>query len=212
MTPRSLRFSAFILDLDRLCVVGPAGKAELRPKSFEVLRYLVEHPGRVVGKEEVINAVWPDVTVTDESLTRCISAVRRALGDGSQQIIKTVPKRGYLLDVGVSVVDRTIGAEQRRAEAYAPDDFLFLTEGRPTVAVFPFTAISEDPQRANCVSGIAEHIMAALSRCTWLTAIAGDVAQSGRIGHRANGEGRPSYVTRRRRAHRRSGAHHCPPP
>jgi adenylate cyclase len=163
MTPRSLQFSSFILDLDRMRVIGPAGKAELRPKSFDVLRYLVEHSSRVIGKEELIDAVWPNVTVTDESLTRCISDVRHVLGDASQEIIKTVPKRGYLLDVEVSVVDATIGAEARRVEAYAPVDFFFLTEGRPTVAVFPFAAISDSPQSANCVGGFAENIIVALS-------------------------------------------------
>jgi DNA-binding winged helix-turn-helix (wHTH) protein len=102
MAPRILQFAGFTLDLDRLCLLGPSGPAELRPKSFEVLRYLVEHPGRVVAKEEVMNAVWPDTTVTDESLTRCVSEARRALGDGRQQIIKTVPRRGYLVDVPIS--------------------------------------------------------------------------------------------------------------
>jgi formylglycine-generating enzyme required for sulfatase activity/DNA-binding winged helix-turn-helix (wHTH) protein len=101
MAAKSLQFSSFTLDLERMRVRGPNGDADLRPKSFEVLRYLVEHSGRVVGKEEVIEAIWPDVTVTDESLTRCISDVRRALDDGRQQIIKTVPKRGYLFDVPV---------------------------------------------------------------------------------------------------------------
>jgi adenylate cyclase len=104
MAPRSLQFSSFTLDLDRLRLRGPDGEAVLRPKSFEVLRYLVEHSGRVVGKEEVIKAVWPNVTVTDESLTRCISDVRHALGDARQQIIKTVPRRGYLLDLQISAV------------------------------------------------------------------------------------------------------------
>ena len=75
---------------------------ELRPKSFEVLRYLAEHPGRVVSKEEVIAAVWPDVVVTDESLIRCISEVRRAIGDEEQATIKTVPRRGYLFQAQVS--------------------------------------------------------------------------------------------------------------
>ena len=55
---------------------------------------MAEHAGRVVTKDEVIKAVWPDVTVTDESLTRCISDVRHALGDERQRIIKTVPRRG----------------------------------------------------------------------------------------------------------------------
>jgi DNA-binding winged helix-turn-helix (wHTH) protein/tetratricopeptide (TPR) repeat protein len=102
MTRRSLQFGAFTLDLDRLCLRGPSGQMNLRPKSFEVLRYLVEHAGRVVTKEEVINAVWPNVTVTDESLSRCVSDVRRALADQNQQIIKTVPRRGYLFDTAVS--------------------------------------------------------------------------------------------------------------
>src|SRR5690349_10500288 len=102
MRPRILQFAGFTLDLDRLCLLGPSGPAVLRPKSFEVLRHLVEHAGRVVAKEEVMNAVWPNATVTDESLTRCVSDARRALGDGQQRIIKTVPRRGYLVDVPIS--------------------------------------------------------------------------------------------------------------
>jgi hypothetical protein len=75
MMHRLLKFASFTLDLDRLCLRGPSGQIDLRPKSFEVLRYLVEHAGRVGGKEEIIKAVWPGVIVTDESLTRCISEV-----------------------------------------------------------------------------------------------------------------------------------------
>ena len=107
MKRRSLRFESFTLDLERLSVHAPSGQLDLRPKSFEVLRYLTEHAGRVVTKDEVIKAVWPDVTVTDESLTRCISEVRHALGDERQRIIKTVPRRGYLFDTRVSSSDST---------------------------------------------------------------------------------------------------------
>ena len=64
MPPSALRFGPFVLDLERLCLRGPAGEAELRPKSFEVLRHLAERPRRVVSKEALIEAVWPDVTVT----------------------------------------------------------------------------------------------------------------------------------------------------
>ena len=63
---KSFQFDAFTLDPERLCLLGPSGKADLRRKSFDVLRYLVEHAGRVVGKEELVRAVWPDVTVGDE--------------------------------------------------------------------------------------------------------------------------------------------------
>jgi DNA-binding winged helix-turn-helix (wHTH) protein/class 3 adenylate cyclase/tetratricopeptide (TPR) repeat protein len=95
----SFRFAAFKLDLDRVCLHTPSGEVKLRPKSFEVLRYLVQNARRVVTKEEVINTVWSGVTVTEESLTRCISEIRRALGDDAQGIVRTVPKHGYLLDV-----------------------------------------------------------------------------------------------------------------
>ena len=90
-------FEGFTLDLGRGCLRSDDREIELRPKSFEVLRYLVEHAGRLVPKDEFVKAVWPNVIVSDESLTRCMSEVRLALGDGDQHLIKTVPRRGYLL-------------------------------------------------------------------------------------------------------------------
>ena len=81
MTRKSLRFGPFNIDLDRLSLDGPSGQIELRPKSFEVLRYLAEHAGRVVTKDEIISSVWSDVTVTDDALVHCISEVRHAIGD-----------------------------------------------------------------------------------------------------------------------------------
>ena len=107
MTRTSFRFESFTLDLERLCLRGPSGQVGVRRKSFDVLRYLVEHAGRVVTKEEVIRAVWPDVTVGEESLTQCVSEIRRALDDESQRIIRTVPRRGYLVDVPISMDDAT---------------------------------------------------------------------------------------------------------
>src|SRR5437588_9295671 len=98
MTLFALQFEGFMLDLARLSLSGPAGEIRLRPKSFGVLRYLLEHSGRVVTKEELIAAVWPDVTVTDESVARCVSDIRQALNDTGQSLIRTVPRRGYLLD------------------------------------------------------------------------------------------------------------------
>jgi DNA-binding winged helix-turn-helix (wHTH) protein/tetratricopeptide (TPR) repeat protein len=102
---KSLRFEGFILDTARLCLLGPTGQVELRPKSFEVLRYLADHAGRVVSKDELIDAIWPAVTVSDASLTQCISEVRRALGSQGHRIVKTVARRGYLIDLPVVPAD-----------------------------------------------------------------------------------------------------------
>jgi adenylate cyclase len=89
-------FEGFALDVMHRTLRHGSEDAELRPRSFDVLRYLVENTGRLVTKDEIIAAVWPKVIVTDESLTRCVSDVRLALRDRGQRIIKTVPRRGYV--------------------------------------------------------------------------------------------------------------------
>ena len=95
-------FHDFTLDLRRGCLCRADHDIELRPKSFALLRYLVENAGRLASKDELVGAVWGDVAVTDASLARCVSDVRLALQDQSQRIIKTVPRRGYLLAAQVS--------------------------------------------------------------------------------------------------------------
>src|SRR4051812_48961811 len=98
---RVYRFEGLTLDLHRGCLTAADGERPLRPKSFEVLRHLLENAGRLVSKEELVSAVWPRVSVNDDSLARCISEVRLAIGDRGQRIIKTLPRRGYRLVVPV---------------------------------------------------------------------------------------------------------------
>src|SRR6266700_459652 len=72
--------------------------ARVEPKAMRVLVYLAEHPG-VVGKEQLISAVWPDVFVSDDVLPGCISALRRIFGDDARRprVIETIHKGGYRL-------------------------------------------------------------------------------------------------------------------
>lgn len=102
---QTLHFGDFTLDLRRGCLLRGTEELKLRPKSFEVLRHLVENGGRLVSKDELLSAVWPDTAVTDDSLVQCLIEVRRALGDSEQQIIKTVPRRGYILALNVTERD-----------------------------------------------------------------------------------------------------------
>ena len=173
MTNNFLRFELFTLDLDRLSLVGPLGQMELRRKSFELLRYLVEHAGRVVTKEEIIDAVWPDVTVSDDSVTQCISEVRRALGEQSHRMVKTVPRRGYLFDAAISASD----AIKTKTQDYAsqPGEALSLALPAPdlaSIAVLPFTNMSADPDQDYFADGVVEDIITALSRFKSLFVIA----------------------------------------
>jgi DNA-binding winged helix-turn-helix (wHTH) protein len=99
---RSYFFDDFILDLDRGCLLRAGKEVKLRPKSFEVLKYLVEHHSRLVSKSDLMHAVWADAFVTDDSLVQCLIEVRRALGDELRCYVKTVPRRGYIFELQVN--------------------------------------------------------------------------------------------------------------
>jgi formylglycine-generating enzyme required for sulfatase activity/DNA-binding winged helix-turn-helix (wHTH) protein len=93
-----LRFDRFELDLDRGSLRGPDGGINLRPKAFEVLRILAGNAGRLVSKQELMETVWPNVFVSGDSLVQCVRELRDKLGDSEHRLIKTVSRRGYLLD------------------------------------------------------------------------------------------------------------------
>ena len=95
------QFGEFTLDLVRGCVLKAGDEIKLRPKVYQTLQYLVEHAGQLIGKQELMRAVWPDSFVTDDSLVQCTLELRRALNDRGQQLFKTVPKRGYLFTAEV---------------------------------------------------------------------------------------------------------------
>lgn len=69
----------------------------LRPKTFAVLRYLLEHAGQLITKADLLDAVWPGIAVSDVVPTVCVQELRKTLGDpaGTPRFIETVPKRGY---------------------------------------------------------------------------------------------------------------------
>ena len=75
-------FAGFELDEQRLELRGPDGTAiKLRPKTFEMLRLFAGNAGRVLSKQELMEAVWPNVHVGEDSLFQCIREIRTALGD-----------------------------------------------------------------------------------------------------------------------------------
>ena len=109
--PRILSFDRFELDLMRGCVRVAGRDLELRPKAFHLLCHLAENAGRLVSKQELHDAVWGHVVVSDDALVQCIRELRQKLGDVDRTVIRTVPRRGYLLDVGKDLVDKHLAAE-----------------------------------------------------------------------------------------------------
>jgi TolB-like protein len=163
--PGKLQFGDFAFDQARQLLKGPRGPIALRRKNSDLLLHLLLHADRVVGKGELLAAVWPDVTVSDESLTQCISQLRHALGDADGTIIKTIPRRGYRLDVPFT------NLQHRRPSSSHPAVPLALPD-RPSLVVLPFANMSDDPGQDYFADGMVEEITTALARVRSLFVIA----------------------------------------
>jgi DNA-binding winged helix-turn-helix (wHTH) protein len=116
-----IAFSPFQLDLkdERLC--RGDSPVELRPKAFQMLRYLVEHAGRLVTRDELLDAVWPGLAIAPETLTQVIAELRRALGDDAHQpdFIQTVHRRGFRF---IAEVEREVEPAHQHEESSGTTD------------------------------------------------------------------------------------------
>ena len=90
-------FGPFRLDPDNACLWHGGQAKPLTPKSFSVLQYLVAHADRLITKDELFAALWPDTVVSEAALRICIGELRKALGEAGRapQFIVTVTRRGY---------------------------------------------------------------------------------------------------------------------
>src|SRR5688572_22098229 len=101
----TIAFRGFVFLTENKELRTVAGKAiDLRSQSAEVLSVLASRPGKIVSKDALMQEVWPDTFVTDDSLTQCIGDIRRALSDDAHVIVETLPKRGYRLNAYLSEV------------------------------------------------------------------------------------------------------------
>ena len=159
---REYAFSGFTLDLHRGVLRDATGAVDLRPKAFHLLACLVENAGRVMPKEELLDTIWPGVTVSEDSLTQCIGELRRALGQAASAI-RTVPRRGYVFEEAALEV---VPAAREPNAAVA--------EGRPSIAVMPFRNLSSDPDQEFFTDGLTEDIITDLSNVPNFFVIARD--------------------------------------
>jgi TolB-like protein len=135
-------------DERRLLVQGKP--VALGARAFDLLLVLIEHRARVVGKEELLERVWPGVEVEENNLTVQISALRKVLGAGA---ISTVTGRGYRF---------TLALDQR-SEPTGPASAA-LTRESPTIAVLAFDNLSSDADLQFFSDGVSEEIIQRLSR------------------------------------------------
>jgi DNA-binding winged helix-turn-helix (wHTH) protein/tetratricopeptide (TPR) repeat protein len=98
-----LRFSGFELDQERAELRRPDGEiTKLRPKALEMLQLFAANAGRVLSKQQLMEAVWPNVHVGEDSLFQCVREIRAALGDDKRQLVRVISGRGYLFQVDVT--------------------------------------------------------------------------------------------------------------
>jgi DNA-binding winged helix-turn-helix (wHTH) protein len=108
----ALTFGPFSFDARAGMLRRDGREVPLSPRAFGVLTCLLEEPGRVVPKGELLDRVWPDTTVTDHSLTEAVRALRNALGDASRspEYVQTVHRRGYRF---IAAVQGSFAAENK---------------------------------------------------------------------------------------------------
>ena len=153
-----------ILNLARGTLTRDGAIVPLRSKSFRLLCELARNSGRVMSKDELLAAVWPDVIASDDSLTQAVRDIRRSLGDGSQTLLRTVARRGFIL-----VPDPPPPAPQPMLSAV---DGVRPLWRRPHIAILPLTNETGDPDRAPLLDGLAEEVTMGLARFRNLTVVA----------------------------------------
>jgi len=146
-------FACHTLDLDQGRLRNVAGDVALRPKSLLLLTYFVQNPGRVIAKDELVQAVWPNTFVSDDSLSQCLKDIRASLGSDAEGLIRTIPRRGYVLDEARL---RAAGGNDVAAAAGQAD------AERPSIAVLPFETPGTGQEWFS--DGIVEDITTALAR------------------------------------------------
>ncbi len=95
--PKLIRVDGFAIDPINELIYKGAEEIRLRPKTFALLCQLAEHPGRLVTKADLLNAIWKNYNIGDEALKHCVTEIRRVLGDDAEapRYIETVHRRGY---------------------------------------------------------------------------------------------------------------------
>jgi eukaryotic-like serine/threonine-protein kinase len=175
-------FGGFTLDLARGCLLRGGDEVHLRPQSYEVLKYLAEHRGRLVSKDQIIEEVWGGRAVTDNSLSKCIEEVREALGGHARQYVRNVRGRGYIfepelgereglggsttlteqVDLVRVVIEGEVAAEAREVDRTASQLADSMVRAVPAAATAEAGAARAAPNAEHAVIGIARHKRAAV--------------------------------------------------
>jgi DNA-binding winged helix-turn-helix (wHTH) protein len=145
------RFGDYVLDPDQRHLLQKDREIYLPPKTFETLFYLVVRAGSLVKKQDMLDAIWGEVFVSENALSRCIKEARLALKDSAHEprFIKTVPRVGFKF---IATVEGVPSLEQRPGG------------GVQTIAVLPFKPLVTAGKDESLEMGMADTLIMRLSR------------------------------------------------
>lgn len=157
----SILLNGACLDLEAGTLTRDGTSISLRPRSFALLCYLAQRPGKVVRKAELLDAVWPDVIVTEDSLTQAIRDIRLAIDDSSGECLRTFRGRGYSININRS----------QQTGAAPPGRTIRL-------AILPFAVDAVSVDSRPLVSALVDDIAGGLSKFRTLTVLARGAAEA----------------------------------
>jgi DNA-binding winged helix-turn-helix (wHTH) protein/tetratricopeptide (TPR) repeat protein len=147
------KFGEFRIEAGKRLLLRGGALVALTPKAFDTLLHLIQNRQRVVEKDELMQAIWPDTSVEENNLNQNISTLRRVLGEsrGENRYIATIPGKGYRFIADVEGGGAPPGPVQAAPE-------------RVTLAVLPFENLSSDREREYLADGLTEETIAALGQ------------------------------------------------
>ncbi len=145
---RMININGRRVDLDTGELYLRSQKTQLEPKVLALLRYLHGAENRLVSQQELLDAVWPDTLVAPNALQRCITLLRKHLGDEHKQVLQTFPKQGYRLQLGATSRRRKPLLALAGAGAAAALLLAFAAVSptdKPALAIEQVTPLTHDP-------------------------------------------------------------------
>lgn len=198
--------NGYCLDIHRGVLERDGRPVPIRPKSFALLCYFARHADRVVAKNELIQAVWGGLAITDDALTQTIKNIRQVIDDRTATVLRTVPRRGYMLIASTPCRDAGRSSERPPRHAFdilveestspvpladesggygalAPADRArrarLSGRDRPAIAVLPFAFDDEASQTMRLLrDGLLRDIIRDLARLRTIFVIAANSLQA----------------------------------
>jgi TolB-like protein/DNA-binding winged helix-turn-helix (wHTH) protein/Flp pilus assembly protein TadD len=152
---KTIRFAEFELDANKRRLLREGEPLALNAKAFDVLVFLAENAGRVVLKEEILNAVWENQFVEEANLAVQISALRKALGEDKDapRLLVTIPGKGYEFIADIQNGDEDVGIESRTTGRVVIDEKIGKIEETQIADAEQFT--KRKPQNRRAVFALA---------------------------------------------------------